>query len=45
LFDILILFQNEFGFMSAFTIFGIKVPDHGIVMSVDDSVIVVSYQY
>jgi len=45
LFDILILFENEYGFMSAFTIFGVKVPDHGVVMSVDDSVIEVTYQY
>jgi hypothetical protein len=45
LFDILVIFQNEYGYMSAFTIFGVKIPDHGIVMSVDDSVIEVTYQY
>jgi hypothetical protein len=45
LFDILVLFQNEYGFMSAFTIFGCKIPDHGIVMSIDDSVIEVTYQF
>lgn len=45
LFDIMIIFQNEYGTMSAFTIFGVTIPDHGIVMSVDDSVIEATYQY
>jgi len=44
-FDIMVLLESETGYTSAFTIFGVTIPDHGMVMSIDDSVVEVTYQY
>ena len=45
MFDILILFQDERGFQSILTIFGIQLSDVGQVMSINDSMIEITFQY
>jgi hypothetical protein len=45
LFDVLIMFSNEYGFNAALPIYGIKFTDTGTVMSMSDSEIEVSYTY
>lgn len=44
-FDLVMTFQNEYGSQSAFTIFGVKIPDTGQVISMNDAFIEVSYTY
>lgn len=45
MFDILILFQDERGHQSILTIFGIQLSDVGQVMSINDSMIEITFQY
>lgn len=45
MFDILITFQNELGYSSVLTIFGINITDIGQVMSISDSELEMTFQY
>lgn len=45
MFDVLIIFQDERGFQSLLSIFGIQISDVGQVMSINDSMIEITFQY
>ena len=45
MFDILIVFQNEQGHQSIMSIFGIQISDVGQVMSINDSMIEITFTY